>query len=122
MSYNIDTWRTKKLEDLEIPYAAAEKLSDVSIKIDRLDLTEPIVHIDGDAEVFEIVGVLQGTNILVNKIECYGEGSGWVWEELLEMLKSSTGVLIATQVWEGGDSITRLIVQDGEVTEEQIEL
>ena len=37
-------------------------------------------------------------------------------------LEHSTGRLVAIQVWEGGDSITRLTVQDGVVKEEQIEL
>ena len=52
-----------------------------------------------------------------------GEGSGTFKHLILdEALKESTGELEAVLVWEGGDSITRFIVKDGEVSESNIEL
>lgn len=56
-------------------------------------------------------------------INCSGEGSGFTMNEILEpVFKDSKGELIAVCVWEGGDSINRLIVKDGTVEWEQIEI
>jgi hypothetical protein len=38
------------------------------------------------------------------------------------MLEKSSGTLIATQIWEGGDSISKITVNNGEVIEEPVEL
>ena len=34
----------------------------------------------------------------------------------------STGKLVATRIWEGGDTIDQITIEDGVVTEETIEL
>lgn len=80
------------------------------------------VSISGFVESFEIVGSLQNENVIVENIYYGGEGSGSFWDKFLDMLKKSKGKLIASQVWEGGESITRLTVLDGVVTEEELEI
>ncbi len=55
--------------------------------------------------------------------EVQGEASGSYMHYVVnEALKHSTGELEAVLIWEGGDSITRLTVKDGDVNETDIEL
>jgi len=66
---------------------------------------------------------MEGTDIHVSEIENSGEGSGSFESYVLtEALKQSKGKLIATRVWEGGDTIDKLTVIDGVVTEENVDL
>ena len=126
MSYNIDTWRTKKLKDFTIP------LNALYVHLDGRrspGLPEylvpglPQVEI-GLCELGKIVGtMLTNQTILVSEISMAGEASGTMYMECLEpALKESKGYLEAVLIWEGGDSITRLKVLDGVVTSEEIEL
>jgi hypothetical protein len=117
MSYNIDTWRTKKIEALTIPMDA--------FLVDGFDIRmtgASSVRIGGGSDLFKIEGQLVSGNVVVEKIYNIGEGSGHFANTLLDILRKSTGYLEAVLVWEGGDSITRLIAKDGEVTEANIEL
>ncbi len=125
MSYNIDTWKTKKIENLNIPLNAF-------FKHERTDWhpEQPTVI---DAETMEVEmecgceqlvkGFLKNGVINVTEFKMYGEGSGtfksWILDEAL---KESTGELEAVLVWEGGDSITRLKVMNGELSEIEVEL
>ena len=71
----------------------------------------------------KIVGTMQGGNLHVTDIQCSGEGSGTIMFHILApALEKSTGELVAVCVWEGGDSIDRIIVKDGKVMREDIEL
>ena len=117
MSYNISTWNTKKLEDLKIPMSEIHKLPYVEVAL----LPENKVEIEGLSEDV-IEGTFENDMISVSHIEISGEGSGNTWEYLIECLKKSTGKLIASQVWEGGDSISLLTVDNGIITETQIEI
>ena len=118
MSYNIDTWNTKEILCLKIPLTAIQEIEDTTIKI----FNGGNVSVDGPAEVFEITGKLTDGIVGVESIAVCGEGSGRAWNSLIELLKQSTGELVAIQVWEGGDSISRLTVVSGEVREQQIEI
>jgi len=61
----------------------------------------------------EITGVLVDSNFTVTEFDMIGEGSGTFWEWILEpALKESTGILEATLVWEGGDTI---VASNGDV-------
>lgn len=117
MSYNIDTWRTKRLEDLRIPLLVLTNDSELSVL-----LRGDGVDVSGPSERFEIRGVIEGGQVVVEKIVSSGVGSGWAQDCVKGLLSHSTGQLEAVLVWEGGDSITRLIVDDGKVSEEKIEL
>lgn len=121
MSYNIDTFKIKKLENLMIPVDAfyigertdwhpqCETKQDLSVVFRNMESSISGMIVDGLLHVEEIV--------------CYGEGSGCVMNYMLEpALKESIGVLIASCVWEGGDCINQLIVNDGVVEWEDIEI
>jgi hypothetical protein len=120
MSYNIDTWRTKEAVNLRIPLDA---LYGCSSEIEVELLPDAGIEVCGPAEGFEIKGVLLLNNdVEVSKIALYGERSGWAWDDFKALLAQSSGKLVASQVWEGGDSITRITVIDGVVTEENVEI
>jgi len=131
MSYNISSFRTKRLEQLSIPFAALTVLSQelvdrgwgshlsAEIRVKEKELAVYIDFVEGEG----VVGVLSGTNVIVREICLMGEASGTAYREiLLPALKTSTGILEAVLIWEGGESITRLIVNDGEVIEQDVEL
>jgi hypothetical protein len=118
MSFNIDTWKTKRIEDLTIPMSAIRELPYVRIEM----VDENQVLITGPSEGFEIHGTLSKKDVHVASIASYGESSGNSFDELLDMLKTSTGTLVATQVWEGGELITRLTVKNGVVTKKKVEI
>lgn len=124
MSYNINNWKTKKLENLVIPLKAFYEH-----ERDDWHPSQPkIINADGDVELEcgcdqKIKGKLKDGMLTVTEFEMYGEGSGtfksWILDEAL---KQSKGELEAVLVWEGGDSITRLKVKDGILEEDNVEL
>lgn len=124
MGYNIDTWKTKSLENLIIPMSAFFKHS-------RTDW-HPELHVEDAATgkailecgcEQEIHGVLEDDKFKVTEFDMTGDGSGTFMEWILEpALSESTGYLKATLIWEGGDSIERLEVRDGQITKTPIEL
>lgn len=122
MSYNIDNWKTKELVDLQIPVASLFKNS-------RRDWHPQRTNNDDGSVEYRIMetNVIKGTInddiLFVSSIVCIGEGSGTAMNLILEpALSDSTGRLVASCVWEGGDSINRLTVDDGLVTWEEIEI
>lgn len=119
MSYNIDTWKTKKLDDFQIPISALQNHN-------RKIILEPDVKItvEGPVEIFDLKGTIQflSDTIFVEEIYIAGEGSGSYHDTLKNIFSQSQGTLEAILVWEGGDSITRLTVVNGVVTEERVEL
>ena len=120
MSYNIDTWRTKQLDGLTIPLAELRNHGDW---FDNPQLNEDdTLTITGGAERFEMIGRRDGDMLHVTEIDCSGEGSGRHYDVLTDVFAKSTGTLVASLVWEGGDSITRLTVKDGVVSSENIEI
>ena len=134
MSYNISTWKTKRLENLVIPMGA---LYDISEDLKQRGwMREPprftcwkdaptVVRVNGLGEgyVSGEPSLLNSDMLMVSEITVYGEGSGTAFFDILKpALTKSTGVLEAVLIWEGGDSISRLLVEDGIVTESDIEL
>ncbi len=139
MPYNISTWKTKELKDLVIPIAALTQFNaDMTQRGWRelpIRLHSSLALTIRPVESGEIVGtgvffdepISKKTyglkELIVSKICLCGEGSGTYYEEmLLPALKQSKGKLHAILIWEGGDSITKLLVEDGQVTETSIEL
>lgn len=123
MSYNIDNWKTKKLENLTIPFSAffQHPRNDWHPKHkDGLSTGETVLACGCEQE---IRGFLRDTNFTVTGFDMHGEGSGtfynWI---LLPALRQSTGTLEAVLIWEGGDSINSLKVENGKVTETPVEL
>lgn len=121
MSYNIDTFKTKKLENLKIPITSL-------YKHERSDWYPERVNYDNGTVTFEmmgseITGIIENDIFLCQSIDCSGEGSGTTMSWILEpAFKDSTGELIASCVWEGGDSINQLVVKEGDVKWKDIEI
>lgn len=123
MSYNIDHWKTKKLENLKLPLSAlfTHERKDWHPKVTQLAGTKNVV-IEGGCQQ-ELVGTLDGDTLTITGFNMTGKGSGTFYAWILEpALKQSKGVLEAVLIWEGGDSINRIIVKDGEVKSEPVEL
>lgn len=133
MSYNIDTFKVKKLEELKIPLASfftnSRKDWHPKVTYERSYMSEgreKVLQQEVSLELSggcSIKGTLEDEIFSVTEIDWHGEFSGTGMNWVLEpALKQSTGELIASCAWEGGDSVNRLIVKDGVVTWEDIEL
>ena len=133
MSYNISDWRTKILDALSLPLASLYDLMPDLINrgwrpedpvITAMTPEGLQVRIHG-GDCLQLDGRLMhdNTRVLLSSLTCEGEGSGTVWHEVLRpALAQSTGHLVAVRIWERGDSLDRLDVHDGVITETPIEL
>lgn len=129
MAYEISRWQTKRLENLRIPvkaFSAGERPDWHPDEVQVVDLATMEVTMRCGCEQ-QIRGFLKdgkdGLDIEVTGLDMEGEGSGNFWHYSLEpALKRSTGHLEAVLIWEGGDSVSRFRVDDGVVSNEQIEL
>ncbi len=113
MSYNIDTFKVTTNNNLRIPVKSL-------FTHERKDW-HPEQRFYEDRAEFEILettlsGSIESDIFICDSIDCSGEGSGTAMRYILEpALKESTGELTVSCVWEGGDTINRLIVKDGNV-------
>ena len=125
MSYNIDTCKTKKLENFVIPLTALYECERKDWRPEQpkiLNATTMEVEIEGGCGQ-TINSVLKDGLLTITKLDLSGEGSGSFMHYVMgPALKQSKGELEMVFVWECGDSITRLTVRDGEVKEEDVEL
>jgi len=125
MAYNIDTAKIKRLESLVIPLDQLyvherEDWHPTQPKILNADTME--VEIKGAFEQ-TIKGLLKDGQLHVTEMDLQGEGSGTFRNWILDpALKKSTGILEASFVWEGGDSITKLTVNNGDLKEVEVEI
>lgn len=125
MSYDIDTWKTKRLENLQIPLSAFYKHERTDWHPSKPTVIDPLtmaVKIECACEQ-SITGILKDGILTVTEFDMTGEGSGTFWEWILKpALEESTGILEAVRVWEGGDYIDRLAVSNGKIKEKKIDL
>lgn len=130
MSYNITTWKTKKIDGLEIPLATLKFSEGMAqrgweIKIKRSpdsDHGRIIISGLGESDA-EIVGWLVDSMVVVESINITGEGSGTGYTEvLLPALAQSKGKLEAVLIWECGDCIQTLLSIDGAVSQASYDL
>ena len=122
MPYNIDYWITKKLENLEIPWVHFfdSTKRDWHPEVEHKELNNYTLTFCGAGEIH---GRVKGTIFHIDEIEFYGEGSGIsMWEIFEPALKHSSGKLVASLVWECGDTINRIHVNDGEIIWEDIDI
>lgn len=106
MSYNIDTFKVKELDELIIPVESLYKHERKDWHLSRVNNDDGTVMFT-DFET-EIHGNIQDEFLFVSGIECSGEGSGTMMNRILEpAFKESTGRLVASCVWEGGDCGSR---------------
>lgn len=121
MSYNIDTFKLKTLDELSFPVSALYKNPRKDwhpVREDREDGVTVFTNMET-----ELRGKVDGDRYHVTYISCYGEGSGTVMNDMLEpAFAESTGHLVASCVWEGGDCINRLEVRNGTVYWKDIEI
>lgn len=121
MSYNIDTWNLKKLNNLSIPLESFFKCRPNWYPDKEYDENGILTLTSLESEITGKVD--ENGNLQVKTIDISGEGSGTTMFDIIEpALKDSTGEMIATCVWEGGDSINRITVKDGKVTWQEIEI
>lgn len=123
MSYNIDQWKTKKLENLRLPLSALfiHERRDWHPKVTLLPGTNNLVIEGGCGQ--ELLGTVKDEILTITGFNMTGEGSGTFYAWVLEpALKQSKGKLEAVLIWESGDSISRLTVEDGNVNNEPVEL
>jgi hypothetical protein len=121
MSYNIDTFKLKKLESFSFPVASLYKNEREDWHPERHNKDDGTVEFNNMETT--ISGTIENDVFYMKEISCTGEGSGTVMNDMLEpAFKESKGVLIASCVWEGGDSINRIKVNDGNVQWIDIEI
>jgi hypothetical protein len=119
MPYNISNWKTKRLENFCIDWDALFAFPDLDILGAG---PNGGIRIGGFSEGFCLEGKQDDSRLIVSKIESWGEYSGTSFEALLKLLEYSSGTMEAVLVWEGGDSIQRLVVIDSEWELSEIEL
>ena len=109
--------RKKRCEDFRLPLDAILQTPELEVRTtgQRTIVVSPV-------EIMTISGQLSEGTLFVKTVEYSGEGSGWFWDKFLELLSASKGAYEAVVIWEGGDSIDRLIVDDGKVAVTRIEL
>lgn len=119
MSYNIDAFKIKKLENFKISVKDFDKKVFGNPEIDLE--TNEIKFESNNCEVCEFKGTLINGYVELNKISIYGEGSGHFMATIGDKLfKKSTGTLVARLTWEEGNSVENLTIIDG--VEEREEL
>lgn len=122
MSYNCSIFKTKKLENFKIPVASLYKPELSDWHLNRTNNDDGTVTFDGMEET-NLSGVIENKIFICQSINCSGEGSGFYMREILEpAFMDSSGELIASCIWECGDSINQLIVKNGNVKWEDIEI
>ncbi len=124
MSYEITSWKTRKLENLAIPYPAFF----LSTRKDWHPDEPEIINAETNEVSMkcgceqEIKGRLKDGILHITELDLSGEGSGsFMYYVMNDALKRSAGILEARLVWEGGDSVTNLSVKDGVVEQMEIE-
>lgn len=116
MPYNIDSWETREMVDFVVNLSRFQGLYDFTVvnhggRPAQLSCT-------GVCEGFELNGTRKRGNwMTVDEIHYSQDGSGSWWSDFKTALEGSTGLLVAYQVWEGGDSFTKLTVTNGKVVE-----
>lgn len=140
MSYNCDTFKVKKLENLRIPVKSLYKNERSDWHPERKDNDNGTVTFSiMESEINGIIKKgIKDCNIfnqnmkthdprndilVVLSICCRGEGSGTTMNKIIEpALRDSKGELIVSCVWEGGDSINQLIVKNGNINWKDIDI
>jgi hypothetical protein len=101
MSYNISTWRTKYLSDFSFSDEDVDWLLEQELP-----------------EIFELLGSSTNGRFTVSNISICGEWSGRFYHDtFLDFLSKSSGKMLSLIIWEGGDTISAIKVEDGVVTE-----
>ncbi len=124
MSYDCTYFKLKKLDSLKIPVEAFSLHKD-----DGWHPTQGVMDIQTSRRRFSIIDsyvegfVQKDMTLAVQSILLSGEGSGSAWFNVWKpALERSIGELEAVMVWEGGETISKLHVLNGDITEENVEI
>lgn len=122
MSYNITLFKVKELDNFVIPVASLYKNSSTRYHPEKKNNNDRTTTFS--LWETEIQGTIcDDLFLLVKKIDCFGDVSGSIMEEvLIPAFYDSTGTLIASCIWEGGDSVNKLTVNNGKVHWEDIDI
>lgn len=120
MSINITKFKVKELENFIIPVHALYLPEGKNFHPDRINNDDGSVTYDmGESH---IKGHLIEDFLMVEDVEIIGEGSGSTLHYLLiPAFKYSTGRFVALCIWEEG-TVEYLIVDKGEVGQNEVEL
>ena len=123
MTYNISSIKLKKVDnfkfDIEELTYRFFRYFNRSTSIDVITEGEEttVYFFDGA----EITGQLDGQWLELKKLGITGEFSGTIWNNVIvPSLPKTTGKLEAVLIWEGGDYIERVTIDNGECHNEQI--
>ena len=123
MSRNISTWRTKGIKNFTISIENLQNEDSDFFHPTILSTENGIeISIDLCAEDSEIKGILKGEILEITELIIRGESSGYCWDIIKPIFTKSKGYFRAIQIWERGDSIVELVINDGVITETEIEL
>lgn len=119
MSYNVTGFAIKKLDDFRLPI---DTMTDMSEDDVNTTAGEVLTFNSFPVSGMEIIGVndVDGDFLRVTDISYYGEYSGTYWDHFEELLFQSTGILNALVVWEGGDTVEVVTVENGVITREEL--
>lgn len=117
MGYNITAFKIKKMENFTIPWKLFFELTPSEYELKPVSFNqetkEVVITAIGDQE---IKGKIIEGAIVVSHIDIREDFSGYFFNEaFLPILEHTKGKLVATIVWEGGDTIEKLKVNDGNV-------
>lgn len=128
MSYNIDTFKLKKIK-LTLPKGFS--MVEFEKEQRKTNYCDEIVVLSSgswgfntDHEGLSIAGHCdESGNLIVDMIECAGDFSGGDYTDLLiPLVKKFNGEIHCVTIWEGGDSIKDLKIKNGKVAEKNVEL
>ena len=125
MSYNIDSWKTKKIENLSVPMPIMTEYAKEGAFV--MNLINGSISVTGGSESFEMVGTLstwppEKADFIIKSIHNSGESSGRFQANVVDdILSKSRGTLEAVLVWEGGDSVEKCTWVDGVQTTTELD-
>lgn len=123
MSYEIDQFKVKKIDKLTIP------ISELYVSAREDWKPEKPKHQEDGTVIIEcgceqnIIGILNNNILEIKEFNMTGEGSGSFMHYVLEdALTKSTGYLEVVLIWESGDYIEKMAVNNGIISREEIAL
>lgn len=117
MSFNISRFKLKEFKNLRIPVEALFPKGAENYHPERVN------NDDGSTEFIlspggGLAGVIDDEGYLnVNDVgDITDDGSGYVMEDILiPALKQSTGAIVFTLIWESGEHIESIVVNNGDI-------
>ena len=122
MSYNISNFRLKSVSlvlptDFKMKAFSRRAWDEIHLDVD--DTWE----YNQNGEGFQMGGEVTDAGLVATNLNCYSEGSGGDYHDLLvPLFKEFKGDLEASVVWEGGDTIEKVSIAKGILTETKIEI